>query len=252
MSTTSSRLSLTLVVAVSPNNGIGAGGGLPWRLSREMAYFKHVTSAVQPAHPQEHAKNAVVMGKNTWMSIPPRFRPLAGRINVVISRTASKEELGIDAEQDAHLFASPSAALAYLQQRRSSESPTPISRIFLMGGAQLYTQALQAAADPRSSSSPTSDEWNLDRLLITRIKQPEFPQCDVFLPEFRIQEQISSSDSASGSSQAKPLDHKVWEQASDEELSAYVGPFDIPGLSSLEGPQEEKGVTYTFEMWTRV
>ncbi|KZV95636.1 hypothetical protein EXIGLDRAFT_735037 [Exidia glandulosa HHB12029] len=73
-------MSLTLIVAATTSNGIGHSGKLPWKLAREMAYFKRVTSGAPTG-----SRNVVLMGRNTWESIPPRFRPLAERINVVLS-----------------------------------------------------------------------------------------------------------------------------------------------------------------------
>ncbi len=75
---------LTLIVAATISNGIGRNAGLPWRLPQEMAYFARVTS-----NAPEGTANAVVMGRNTWESIPIKFRPLKNRINVVISRNES-------------------------------------------------------------------------------------------------------------------------------------------------------------------
>jgi hypothetical protein len=72
---------LTLIVAATKSNAIGQNGRLPWRLPKEMAYFAQVTSTA----PEGHA-NAVIMGRNTWESIPQRFRPLKNRVNIVISR----------------------------------------------------------------------------------------------------------------------------------------------------------------------
>ena len=71
----------TIIVAATKANGIGANGRLPWRLSKEMKYFAQVTSAAP-----EGKQNVVVMGRNTWESIPKKFRPLPRRFNVVISR----------------------------------------------------------------------------------------------------------------------------------------------------------------------
>ena len=71
---------LTLIVAATRNNGIGQNSQLPWRLSKEMAYFKRVTT-----NAPEGSLNAVVMGRNTWESIPAKFRPLNKRLNVVVS-----------------------------------------------------------------------------------------------------------------------------------------------------------------------
>ena len=72
---------LTLIVAATLENGIGQNGGLPWHLPKDMAYFAKATS-----NAPEGKKNAVVMGRNTWESIPMKFRPLKDRVNVVISR----------------------------------------------------------------------------------------------------------------------------------------------------------------------
>ncbi|KAL9939631.1 hypothetical protein V8E36_001448 [Tilletia maclaganii] len=252
------RLPLTIVVAVSPSNGIGAGGTLPWRLRREMAYFKHLTSAAPSG-----SKNAVIMGRNTWESIPDRFRPLTGRVNVVVSRTASAEDLGIDKAEDTHLFKSPSAALSYLRSRHQSQESEALSRVFLIGGAQLYSQALQAAHDESQS-----DDWNLDRLLITRIFKPEYAQCDVFLPEYRTSQQVEEEQGAeaakheeqtagtaeqeeSASSSQTPLTRHVWQRSTVAELEEYAS-GKVPGIDSLGGTQEEKGTSYEFQMWTRI
>nr|GAT44172.1 predicted protein [Mycena chlorophos] len=72
---------LTLIVAATKANGIGQNGQLPWRLPKEMAYFARATTNA-PAD----SSNAVVMGRNTWESIPTKFRPLKSRHNVVVSR----------------------------------------------------------------------------------------------------------------------------------------------------------------------
>ncbi len=71
---------LTVIVASTRTNGIGQNSRLPWRLPKEMAYFKRVTT-----NAPEGAMNAVVMGRNTWQSIPPKFRPLDKRLSLVVS-----------------------------------------------------------------------------------------------------------------------------------------------------------------------
>lgn len=104
-------LELTLVLAATRSMGIGANGTLPWTgLKKEMAYFARVTkrlpphvyrllsalrlhSSLMPEQASANAVNAVVMGRKTWDSIPPKFRPLKGRLNIVISRSASSQPL---------------------------------------------------------------------------------------------------------------------------------------------------------------
>jgi dihydrofolate reductase len=72
---------LTLIVAATVANGIGKSGTLPWRLPKEMSYFASVTSSAPP-----ESANAVLMGRNTWESIPAKFQPLPRRINIVLTR----------------------------------------------------------------------------------------------------------------------------------------------------------------------
>eukprot|EP00469_Lotharella_globosa_P010061 CAMPEP_0167776398 /NCGR_PEP_ID=MMETSP0111_2-20121227/3104_1 /TAXON_ID=91324 /ORGANISM="Lotharella globosa, Strain CCCM811" /LENGTH=206 /DNA_ID=CAMNT_0007666443 /DNA_START=68 /DNA_END=688 /DNA_ORIENTATION=- len=75
-------ISLGLVVAIADgSNAIGKNGGLLWDIPEDMAHFRRVTTKATTGK-----QNAVIMGRVTWDSIPPRFRPLKGRINVVVSR----------------------------------------------------------------------------------------------------------------------------------------------------------------------
>jgi dihydrofolate reductase len=73
-------VSLGLVWAQSVVGVIGVDGTLPWRLPEDMAHFRAVTAGA-----------LVVMGRSTWASLPARFRPLPGRVTVVLSRTPGLE-----------------------------------------------------------------------------------------------------------------------------------------------------------------
>ena len=111
---------LHLIYARSRNNVIGKNGDLPWHLPEDLAHFKRTTLG-----------QAVVMGRVTWESIPEKFRPLPGRRNVVVSRQADYIATG------AAVVTSLQAALAFFP---SDEV------VWLIGGAQLYAQALPLAA----------------------------------------------------------------------------------------------------------
>ncbi|BFZ62581.1 hypothetical protein YB2330_003682 [Saitoella coloradoensis] len=159
----SKPISLThIVAATSSSLGIGKSGGLPWRLRKEMAYFAKITTAVPASPSQPSAMNAVIMGRKCWESIPPKFRPLKGRVNVVISR-AERMELG-EVEHAYHVRSLPAA----LELLRKLE--TPLHHVFVIGGAQIYDAAM---ALPESK-----------RILFTAIEN-EF-ECDTFFtPDFR-------------------------------------------------------------------
>jgi dihydrofolate reductase len=71
-----------IVVAATTNGGIGVAGQLPWRLPKEMAKFKEITLTTTSSN----RSNVVIMGRRTYESIPVKFRPLQGRINIVLTR----------------------------------------------------------------------------------------------------------------------------------------------------------------------
>jgi hypothetical protein len=77
-----------VVVAATSGGGIGQGGALPWELPGDMAFFRRQTTAVVDGR----KVNAVIMGRRTWASIPPKFRPLRGRLNVVLSTSEDVKE----------------------------------------------------------------------------------------------------------------------------------------------------------------
>ena len=70
---------MNIVVATCKNRGIGINNKLPWRISADMNFFKYLTIG--------NKNNAVVMGKNTFESLP---QPLKNRDNIVVSTTIKK------------------------------------------------------------------------------------------------------------------------------------------------------------------
>jgi len=110
---------LHLIYARSRNNVIGVNGDLPWHLPEDLAHFKRTTLG-QP----------VIMGRVTWESIPEKFRPLPGRTNVVVSR-----QIG---------FTAPGAQVVSSLQAAIDLFPAD-DVVWLIGGAQLYAQAIPLA-----------------------------------------------------------------------------------------------------------
>jgi dihydrofolate reductase len=110
---------VSLVAAVARGGVIGRGGGLPLRIPEDLAHFRSLTMG----HP-------VVMGRRTWDSLPERFRPLPGRRNVVVTR--NPEWHGEGAERAGSLDEA-------LRLVNGAE------RVFVIGGGQLYAEALPRA-----------------------------------------------------------------------------------------------------------
>lgn len=134
--------SFGIVVAATANGGIGKNGNLPWRLPSDMNYFKLLTigSKVLNKDTKNKKMNAVIMGRNTWESIPEKFRPLSERVNVVLSKNPNlRSDLNLP---DSVIIAS-SLELA-LEKLSSIEMDDKIDDIFVIGGGAVYGEALKS------------------------------------------------------------------------------------------------------------
>lgn len=144
-----------LVVAYSFKElGIGYQGKLPWHIPEDMAHFKQITTSNAGITAKFDLHNIVVMGRKTWESIPPRYRPLEKRFNVVLSN--SQEYIDrMNAENDYKnvLFTSWNSLFlegGYIQLQHNIKSLIgshySIFQYFIIGGSQIYSQALQTAS----------------------------------------------------------------------------------------------------------
>lgn len=116
---TTRRPTLALIAAVARNRVIGRGGALVWHESEDQKHFRRVTMGCP-----------VIMGRKTWDSLPPRFRPLPGRRNVVVTRNPGWHADG------AERAGSLDEALALVADA---------AKVFVIGGADLYALALPRA-----------------------------------------------------------------------------------------------------------
>ena len=113
------RTSLSLIAAVTRNGAIGKNNELLWHEPEDLKHFRRVTMGCP-----------VVMGRLTWDSLPERFRPLAGRRNIVITRNPAWAAPG------AETASSVAQALALLSDA---------TKVFVIGGAELFALALPLA-----------------------------------------------------------------------------------------------------------
>lgn len=149
-----------IIAAVAKNRVIGKDNQLIWNIPADMAHFKALT-----------AGHTVIMGRKTWESLPPRFRPLPGRRNIVISRQAD--------------YAAPGAELAGSLEN-ALELASTAATAFIIGGEQIYRQAMPLA----------------DRLEITEVDLE--PEGDAWFPEIaavdwlETQKNTPYSDSGTG------------------------------------------------------
>lgn len=118
---------ITIIAAVSIDGFIGKDDKIPWRLKSDMEHFKNTTTG-----------QTVVMGRKTWDSLGPKYRPLPDRRNIVLSRQQSFVAEG------AEVVPSFEEALTLTENDE---------QVFIIGGAEIYRQAMPFA----------------ERLLITKV-----------------------------------------------------------------------------------
>lgn len=129
----------SIIVVIAQNYAIGKNNQLLWHISEDLKWFKKITSG-----------HTVIMGKNTFLSLP--VKPLPGRRNIVITDVAGEEIAGCN--------------MAYSIEDAIKKADNE-SENFIIGGASVYRQFFNIA----------------DKLYITQVYSN--PEADVFFPEIK-------------------------------------------------------------------
>ena len=148
----------SIIVAIDRNNGIGVSGKMPWNLPADLKYFQEVTTKVT----DPSKKNIVVMGRKTWESLPLQKQPLTKRINIILSRN-----------KNYHISDKHDTSVCYsweeLKEKLDSDKfIRSYEKIFIVGGYQIYLQALE--------------QKKIQNLYVTHIQNTY--QVDVTFPSF--------------------------------------------------------------------
>lgn len=151
----------SIIVAADLNNGIGFQNTIPWNIPSELKYFREVTHGA--------GKNAVIMGRNTWESLPPSSRPLKNRLNIVVTRQSD-----LDLPSEVLLASSLDEALA--------KAGTDKDEVFVIGGAQLYALAINHPACNKIYITRVQDTFEADTFF-PNIDRNKFEQFDASEPQ---------------------------------------------------------------------
>ncbi|PUU75745.1 dihydrofolate reductase-like domain-containing protein [Tuber borchii] len=190
---TTQNINLTIIVAATHSLGIGKSGTLPWHLPRDLSYFSRVTK--RPSPPTNPALNTLIMGRKTYLSIPPKSRPLPSRRNIVISRFPRPDSFNNDGSTWVTSFPDAIAAAA-------GGDGGGGGRIFVIGGAEIYKLAME---DERTRN-----------VLLTSV-EGEFG-CDTFFPV-----------------DVRDEENTGWARRRHEELCAFVGEEVPAGVREENG-----------------
>ena len=110
------KMSVNVIVAMTEERVIGNKGSIPWKIPEETKLFKELTTG-----------NIVIMGRNTWNSLPERYKPLPNRTNIIISTTMQEQK---------------GAIVCKTVQEAMQKTHEYSGEVFCIGGAQIYTAML--------------------------------------------------------------------------------------------------------------
>lgn len=134
-----------IIVAVCNDNGIGINNTIPWYSKEDMRHFAQITKG--------NGSNVVVMGHNTWNSIPDNKKPLVDRENIVLSKNKNLTH------DNCIIKHSVEDVIKYLEDKA-------YETCWIIGGGAIYEQFLK--------------ENIIDNIIITRINETH--TCSIFFP----------------------------------------------------------------------
>jgi dihydrofolate reductase len=142
-------MKVALIAAIGKNNELGQNNRLLWHLHEDMQFFKSTTIGYY-----------VIMGRKSFESIPPKYKPLPNRVNVIISRNPDYMY------EECYTCSSIQEAIQLAEERGEEQ-------VFITGGGEIYKQSLA--------------EGLVDEMYLTHV-DAAFPDADVHFPEFASEE----------------------------------------------------------------
>lgn len=131
----------TIIAAMDKNRGIGKDNKMPWHLSADLKHFAKTSKG-----------GAVIMGRKTWESIPDKWRPFGERLNIVLSHNRDYK-----LPEGVLLADSLEQALKLAEQNQQ-----PVKEAFVIGGANLFAQAITHPACTKLILTEIQGEYKVD------------------------------------------------------------------------------------------
>ena len=150
------------IACVNFNRAIGLNNKLLYKIPADMAFFKKTTT-----NTNNFRKNAVLMGSNTFLSIPSIFKPLNNRVNLIVSKenySNIKSEIQNNKYPDSYVFPNIEQSI------QNAKNKNDIENLYIIGGQTLYNYFIK--------------KQFLDYMWLTEITRPKFNIGDTFFPKF--------------------------------------------------------------------
>ena len=143
-------MNIKLISSVDPRGIIGVNGDLLYDVTEDKQRFSKITRTTR----KKSTNNAVLMGYNTWISIPEKYRPLPGRLNIICSKTHFDEVKKIEETHD-NVFACNDAVGLVTELHKDFFGDSSwkvmgynfeyIESLFIIGGGKIYESLIPYA-----------------------------------------------------------------------------------------------------------
>lgn len=154
-------MNINLIVCADNDYGIGKNGTMPWHYTTDLQLFKYYTTS------QDNTKrNVVIMGNNTYKSLPEKNKPLKNRINIVLTRdtTLSTDYESLNILDNTLLYFNDIISILYYLDKHKKE----INEVWICGGSNVYKQFL--------------DLHIVNKIYLTLLPKLNF-DCETFFPK---------------------------------------------------------------------
>ena len=126
-------MNYNIIVCYCNNNGIGRENIIPWKITEDLKHFKFITTY----NLEIDTLNTVIMGRNTWESLPDKCRPLKDRYNIVLS----KQRKFKDSDKVHYISSNIENVLQHIENKKEQKEIS--SNVFIIGGEQIYNVFLK-------------------------------------------------------------------------------------------------------------
>ena len=141
------KMKVSIIVAIAENFAIGKNNDLLWHLPKDMRFFKETTQG-----------HCIITGRKNYFSIPEKYRPLADRTNIIITRNRN-------------LKAENTIIVNAIQEALKKAEELGESEVFIIGGGEIYKQSINLA----------------DTMYVTHV-ETVFDDADTFFPKYSLEE----------------------------------------------------------------
>lgn len=124
---------VSLLVCVDSNFGFGKNNQIPWMIREDMNFFQDTSK-----RSTNKKRNCIIMGKNTWFSLPEQFRGLTERTNIVVSASTTQTQF-----DDSNKTKTEAYLVKHFHDAINTTYTLDLDHVFIGGGYEIYNQSLQ-------------------------------------------------------------------------------------------------------------